>query len=769
MATGRYALSDAQPIGAFSLADAQPAATFRTTNERDAAGDPVVRLKTESAAEGDQLLANMRNIRDWLGEKIDQWGQAGPHAVVEGLRQMQAGEYSKGLHQTAMGGLVTAAPMVAPQLLAAAIAAPVATAASVAGGVGLAAVAEPVGKEIGRFSGLSEDQAQLVGDVFAGAGGYRGAQLTPGQLVHVAETVLHPARAVGRTVGTVVDVAADTLAARRAARAPQQTAAAGPTVPGPVDPTAPHLDLTVPVQAGALTPEQLAERLRYGTGAPARMRDRAPVYAPRPTPTVVEPPAAPPAAPAPVVAAPAAAAPAAAPVVVAPAGPIAKPIMSPQMALNEVGQAARRAGVPMTLAEAQAVAELVQQGTTPQAAIRQWQVAIGQIPPAPVDPAAALAAQLGTPSDADVVAALDARWAKGHLKTPSAPTAGRMKAEADARLAAERAAAAPIEPVYTGGVHAEPVAAPPAPVDEGAIAARLHDEPAAPQSGGPVDSGGRRARPRRSPLERSTNADVLGDLVQEAVAGGHAGDPAALHRELTDRLQLIAEGDAAFDRESGHSPDVLLRAIAKLGGIGLEKETALTGEIRWLKEFRDVLPTKAGAGNLSMPRYRDSVRGVPGVFRDKRGLPLDDLVTRLRQDPRFAHIESPDDLIDEVRRAATTPRDDRIAADRLRASLGSNWWERLAPAVGDEAISFNPAELEAPVAAPAPNARTAVAAYDAARAEARAAEAVWQRAQAAYRRQTIDEQAYLDAQAAVMQARHAVVQADRAMRGKTGT
>jgi hypothetical protein len=38
------------------------APTFRTTNEVDATGDPVVRLKTESAAEGDQLLANIRNI-----------------------------------------------------------------------------------------------------------------------------------------------------------------------------------------------------------------------------------------------------------------------------------------------------------------------------------------------------------------------------------------------------------------------------------------------------------------------------------------------------------------------------------------------------------------------------------------------------------------------------------------------------------------------------------------------------------------------------------
>jgi hypothetical protein len=459
--------------------------------------------------------------------------------------------------------------------------------------------------------------------------------------------------------------------------------------------------------------------------------------------------------------------PADAPAVTVPASSVRNPVMSPQMALNEVGLAARRAGLSLTLDETTAIAEFVQQGATPQAAIRQWQVAIGQVAASPVDPAAALAARLGTPTDADVTAQLDARWLRGDVKTPSAATAARMKAEADARLAAARqAAAAPPPSAILEAPHARAVTSPPTPLDEGAIAARLHDEPPPVESGGPVEPRRRAARPRRAPTERTTNENVLGELVDEAVAGGHAGDPAALRQELTDRMQLIAEGDAAFDRESGHSPDVLLRAIAKLGGIGFEKETALKGEIRWLKDFRDTLPTKGGKGNLAKPRYADTVRGVPGVFRDKNGLPLDEVVTRLRQDPRFAHIEGPDDLIDEVRRAATTPRDDRIAADRLRASLGSKWWERMTPAALDAEISFNPAEFDAP--AP-PTARTAVQRYDAARAEARAAETVWKQAQAAYQRRTIDDAAYREAQAAVMRARDAVVQADRAMRGKTGT
>jgi hypothetical protein len=99
------------------------------------------------------------------------------------------------------------------------------------------------------------------------------------------------------------------------------------------------------------------------------------------------------------------------------------------MALNEVGQAAQRAGIRMTLEEARAVAQLVQQGTTPAAAIRQWQVAIGP----PLDPAVELAAGLGTPSDAEVAAAIDARWRRGELKSPSAPTAAQQRAAAIAR------------------------------------------------------------------------------------------------------------------------------------------------------------------------------------------------------------------------------------------------------------------------------------------------------------------------------------------------
>src|SRR5262245_26595702 len=58
-------------------------------------------------------------------------------------------------------------------------------------------------------------------------------------------------------------------------------AAASDDIPAPANPTAPHLDRSVPVQAGALSAEELAQRIKYGTGEPTV---RPPVYAPRPTP-----------------------------------------------------------------------------------------------------------------------------------------------------------------------------------------------------------------------------------------------------------------------------------------------------------------------------------------------------------------------------------------------------------------------------------------------------------------------------------------------------
>src|SRR5262245_48340384 len=66
-------------------------------------------------------------------------------------------------------------------------------------------------------------------------------------------------------------------------------ATAADEIPRPANPTAPHLDRSVPVRPSDLTPDQLAQRIQYGTGTPPAPGSRTPVYAPQPSPGSVEP------------------------------------------------------------------------------------------------------------------------------------------------------------------------------------------------------------------------------------------------------------------------------------------------------------------------------------------------------------------------------------------------------------------------------------------------------------------------------------------------
>lgn len=105
------------------------------------------------------------------------WVDAGPSTVKRGLQDVGRGNVARGARQVIRGSAITAAPMLAPQLLAGVAAAPVATAAGIAGG---AAVAK--GTEAGmRALGASEDQAGLVGDIAGMAGGAVASQV-PGAI-----------------------------------------------------------------------------------------------------------------------------------------------------------------------------------------------------------------------------------------------------------------------------------------------------------------------------------------------------------------------------------------------------------------------------------------------------------------------------------------------------------------------------------------------------------------------------------------------------------
>lgn len=255
----------------------------------------------------------------------------------------------------------------------------------------------------------------------------------------------------------------------------------------------------------------------------------------------------------------------------------------------------------------------------------------------------------------------------------------------------------PNEASNLSGEPLSPAASPArADVDEGTLAARRESERPAPESSGLQPSGRDQGRAplnrpvRGSESEPVADTDVLNDLIGRAVAGGYRGNTGDLRAELTDRLQLIRSLDAEFE-DSGRNPETLLRAIAKGGGISESAETGQKGEIARLKEFRDqqasqrITTSKTGerkaSGRPGALITMDSIRGVRGVFR-KSGMTLDGTLEYLRQDPRFSHIETIEDLTSEIERAATA-KPDMEAAKALRKGLGEKWWENVTPRTED--------------------------------------------------------------------------------------
>ena len=237
--------------------------------------------------------------------------------------------------------------------------------------------------------------------------------------------------------------------------------------------------------------------------------------------------------------------------------------------------------------------------------------------------------------------------------------------------------------------------APPAP---GPVPGRGREERPAPPGERPQSPRVRQARRRAAAAQARAArvAAILDDLVAQATRGGYTGETTVLKAELEDRLQLIRELDAEFS-DSGRNPEALLRAIAGYGGLSIKAETGQKGEIAWLKELRDLQPSRSRKNLLAPPVAGDSVRGIRGVFRND-GLSLDGMLEALRQEERFTHIETLSDLFAEIRTAATADPD-QDAADRLVEGLGGGlWWAaigRATPSADDADISFDPEVLEA--------------------------------------------------------------------------
>jgi hypothetical protein len=253
-------------------------------------------------------------------------------------------------------------------------------------------------------------------------------------------------------------------------------------------------------------------------------------------------------------------------------------------------------------------------------------------------------------------------------------------------------------------------------VDDGQVAPRGEGERPAPDESGLLASGRREGRPaqrravgRTIKPDASADNDTLNELVARAVAGGYRGDTNTLRTDLTERLQALRDIDSEF-ADSGRNPITLLKAIAKLGGISSRAETGQKGEIARLKEFRDqqsserLTTSKTGevkrrgrpGGIITM----DSIRGVRGIFRDA-GLPLDDIVARLKQDPEFDHIQTIEDLTHEIELAASD-QSDALSAKRFVKGLGEKYWENVSEPVeqpaGEDVNEFGEVQPRLPEA-----------------------------------------------------------------------
>lgn len=231
-------------------------------------------------------------------------------------------------------------------------------------------------------------------------------------------------------------------------------------------------------------------------------------------------------------------------------------------------------------------------------------------------------------------------------------------------------AAAPAASVDTPGRESETVP------DDSAVrttGARARGE------GVPARRGVPAGQPRAYPDARTREhfEGVLADLTDRARALDPLVTPDDLRPEFEARLVLWDDMQQAV-RDAGRDPKDLLRAIAKLGGLGPESAGGLTGELRTLKEG-----TKFGA-----------LAGVQRVFRAKRtldergqivsGLSFDEMVTALRQDARFAWLENTDMLIEAIDDAIRHPTSDALPTTKeLAKALGFRpdvaWWRQPLP------------------------------------------------------------------------------------------
>jgi hypothetical protein len=150
-----------------------------------------------------------------------------------------------------------------------------------------------------------------------------------------------------------------------------------------------------------------------------------------------------------------------------------------------------------------------------------------------------------------------------------------------------------------------------------------------------------------------------------------------IRAELEARIGLEEERQQVA-RESGGGQD-LLKAIAGYGGMWWEARTGgFKGEVEKIALEGQDARTRAEAVQSRKVGKRSMWNGVAGVFSEA-GLPPDRLLTSLRQDARFEHLQDVNELFDAIEQAVATDAElDEIPGtaqlEALGITPGKRWW-----------------------------------------------------------------------------------------------
>lgn len=180
---------------------------------------------------------------------------------------------------------------------------------------------------------------------------------------------------------------------------------------------------------------------------------------------------------------------------------------------------------------------------------------------------------------------------------------------------------------------------------------------------------------------------VFFELRRAAHARGYRGSDEALRQEFDRKLQQARSfhSEQTTELEAG-GPHAILQAIADNGGIG--RDPIFQGEIDtvfWEASRGNILGEYGKRGRLTKNRKmaRAELGGVRDVLRnDGSGLSLDGMAEALRQDPRFANITGPREVINAVEDALTQIRNGTVRGTTVEGALDAvgvrpdrAWWK----------------------------------------------------------------------------------------------